>query len=231
MVPCWSWIAGISASVICVQAAGNLHTVCMESKRRTQAERTAATRGALVAAGRRLWAERGYADVGTPEIAAAAGVTRGAMYHQFADKSALFLAVAEAVEGDVTARLGEHVAASGAQDPAAALHAAVDGWLEACEEPEVRQVLLLDGPVVLGWDGFRDMALRYGLGLTEAMLRAAIDAGRLAEQPTRALAHVLLGALDEAALYVATSEDREAARDEVAQVLHALLDGMFRGQL
>jgi AcrR family transcriptional regulator len=203
----------------------------MESKRRTQAERTAATRGALVAAGRRLWAERGYADVGTPEIAAAAGVTRGAMYHQFADKSALFLAVAEAVEGDVTARLGEHVAASGAQDPAAALHAAVDGWLEACEEPEVRQVLLLDGPVVLGWDGFRDMALRYGLGLTEAMLRAAIDAGRLAEQPTRALAHVLLGALDEAALYVATSEDREAARDEVAQVLHALLDGMFRGQL
>ena len=203
----------------------------MESKRRTQSERTAATRGALVAAGRRLWAERGYADVGTPEIAAAAGVTRGAMYHQFADKSALFLAVAEAVEGDVTARLGEHVAASGAQDPAAALHAAVDGWLEACEEPEVRQVLLLDGPVVLGWDGFRDMALRYGLGLTEAMLRAAIDAGRLAEQPTRALAHVLLGALDEAALYVATSEDREAARDEVAQVLHALLDGMFRGQV
>jgi AcrR family transcriptional regulator len=203
----------------------------MASKRRTQAERTAATRGALVAAGRRLWAERGYADVGTPEIAAAAGVTRGAMYHQFADKSALFLAVAEAVEGDVTARLREHVAASGAQDPAAALHAAVDGWLEACEEPEVRQVLLLDGPVVLGWDGFRDMALRYGLGLTEAMLRAAIDAGRLAEQPTRALAHVLLGALDEAALYVATSEDREAARDEVAQVLHALLDGMFRGQL
>ncbi|HKG63124.1 MAG TPA: TetR/AcrR family transcriptional regulator [Solirubrobacteraceae bacterium] len=203
----------------------------MESKRRTQSERTAATRGALVAAGRRLWAERGYADVGTPEIAAAAGVTRGAMYHQFADKSALFLAVAEAVEGDVTARLGEHVAASGAQDPAAALHAAVDGWLEACEEPEVRQVLLLDGPVVLGWDGFRDMALRYGLGLTEAMLRAAIDAGRLAEQPTRALAHVLLGALDEAALYVATSEDREAARDEVAQLLHALLDGMFRGQV
>ena len=203
----------------------------MESKRRTQSERTAATRGALVAAGRRLWAERGYADVGTPEIAAAAGVTRGAMYHQFADKSALFLAVAEAVEGDVTARLGEHVAASGAQDPAAALHAAVEGWLEACEEPEVRQVLLLDGPVVLSWDGFRDMALRYGLGLTEAMLRAAIDAGRLAEQPTRALAHVLLGALDEAALYVATSEDRAAARDEVAQVLHALLDGMFRGQV
>ena len=202
----------------------------MESKRRTQAERSAATRGALVAAARRLFSVRGYAAVGTPEIAAEAGVTRGAMYHQFADKPALFAAVAEAVEADVTARLGEFVVASGAGDPAAALHASVDGWLEACEEPEVRQILLLDGPVVLGWDGFRDMALRHGLGLTEAMLRAAIDAGQLAERPTRALAHVLIGALDEAAMFVATSEDREAARDEVARVLHALLDGVLRGE-
>src|SRR3954468_19883575 len=144
----------------CVQAVCNLRTDCMEVKRRTQAERSAGTRAVLIAAARGLWAERGYAAVGTPEIAAAAGVTRGAMYHQFADKAALFGEVAEAVESDVTARLGEHVAASGAHDPAAALHAAVDGWLAACEEPEVRQILLLDGPVVLGWDGFRDVALR-----------------------------------------------------------------------
>lgn len=199
----------------------------MESKRRTQAERSAATSGALVDAARRLWSARGYAAVGTPEIAAAAGVTRGAMYHQFADKAALFLAVAEAVEADVTARLGDYVAASGARDPLAALHAAADGWLAACEEPEVRQVLLLDGPVVLGWDGFRDVALRHGLGLTEAMLRAAIDAGQIPEQPTRPLAHVIIGALDEAAMYVATAEDRPAALDDVARVLHALLDGML----
>jgi len=199
----------------------------MEIKRRTQIERSAATRGSLVAAARRLWAARGYADVGTPEIAAAAGVTRGAMYHQFADKAALFLAVAEAVESDVTERLGEFVVASGAGDPAAALHAAVDGWLEACEEPEVRQVLLLDGPVVLGWDGFRDMALRHGLGLTEGMLQAAVEAGQLAHQPTRGLAHVLIGALDEAAMYMTTADDRPAAREEVARVLHTLLDGLL----
>ena len=199
----------------------------MEIKRRTQTERSTATRGALVAAARRLWSERGYAAVGTPEIAAAAGVTRGAMYHQFADKAALFLAVAEAVESDLTARLAEHVAASGAGDPAAALHAAIDGWLAACEEPEVRQVLLLDGPVVLGWDGFRDLGLRHGLGLTEGMLRAAIEAGQLPEQPTRGLAHVLIGALDEAAMYVATAQERDAARAEVAHVLHALLDGLL----
>jgi AcrR family transcriptional regulator len=199
----------------------------MEIKRRTQAERSAATRGALIDAARRLWSERGYAAVGTPEIAAEAGVTRGAMYHQFADKAALFSEVAEAVESGVTARLGEYVAASGARDPAAALHAAVDGWLAACEEPEVRQILLLDGPVVLGWDGFRDMALRHGLGLTEAMLQASIEAGQMAPQPTRALAHVLIGALDEGAMYLATAEDRPAARDEVAAVLHALLDGLL----
>ena len=200
----------------------------MEIKRRTQAERSAATRAALIEAARRLWSARGYAAVGTPEIAAEAGVTRGAMYHQFADKAALFAEVAEVVESGVTARLGEYVAASGARDPAAALHAAVDGWLAACEEPEVRQILLLDGPVVLGWDGFRDMALRHGLGLTEAMLRAAIEAGQLKPQPTLALAHVLIGALDEGAMYLATAADRAAARDEVAAVLHGLLDGMFR---
>jgi AcrR family transcriptional regulator len=200
----------------------------MEIKRRTQAERSAATRAALIEAARRLWSARGYAAVGTPEIAAEAGVTRGAMYHQFADKAALFAEVAEVVESGVTARLGEYVAASGARDPAAALHAAVDGWLAACEEPEVRQILLLDGPVVLGWDGFRDMALRHGLGLTESMLRAAIEAGQLEPQPTLALAHVLIGALDEGAMYLATAADRAAARDEVAAVLHGLLDGMFR---
>ena len=199
----------------------------MENKRRTQEDRSAATRGALVAAARRLWAARGYAAVGTPEIAAEAGVTRGALYHQFADKAALFLAVADAVEADVTRRLGEAVVAAGAADPAAALHAATDGWLAACEEPEVRQILLLDGPAVLGWAGFRDMALAHGLGLTEALLQAAMDAGQLAAGPTRPLAHVLIGALDEAAMFVDTAEDREVARAEVAAVLHALLDGLL----
>jgi AcrR family transcriptional regulator len=199
----------------------------MEVNRRTQEERSAATRTALVDAARRLWAERGYAAVGTPEIAAAAGVTRGAMYHQFADKAALFRAVVERVEEDITVRLGESVAAAGARDPAAALRAATDGWLDASQEPEVRQIVLLDAPVVLGWAGFRDVALEHGLGLTEQLLQAAMDAGQLARQPTRALAHVLIGALDEAAMVVATAEDADRARTEVGQVLHGLLDALL----
>jgi AcrR family transcriptional regulator len=197
----------------------------MDVKRRTQAERTAATRGALVDAARELFAARGYAAVGTTEIARRAGVTRGALYHQFEDKAALFAAVAEAVEAALTERLGALVAEAGATDPAGALQAAVGAWLEACEEPEVRQVLLLDAPVVLGWEGLREIAQRYGLGLTEALLQAAVDAGQLRPVPVRALALVLLGALQEAALVL--TADPEAKAD-VAAVLERLLDGLLR---
>ncbi len=198
----------------------------MNVKRRTQAERSAATSAALIAAARPLFAERGYAAVGTPEIARAAGVTRGAMYHQFADKAALFRAVAEAVEADVTRRLAEGVAAGGADDPLAVLHAVVDGWFDACDEPEVRRILLLDAPVVLGWEGVRDLAQEYGLGLTEQLLQAAMDAGQIAPLPLRPLAHVLLGALQEAALVVTAEPD---ARADTARVVHALIDGFAAG--
>ncbi len=201
----------------------------MEVKRRTQEERSAATRAALVAAARPLWAQRGYVEVGTPEIAAAAGVTRGALYHQFSDKAALFLAVVEAVEEDATRRMAEAVTASGATDPASALRAAVDTWLDVSQEPEVRQIVLLDAPVVLGWAGFRDVALKHGLGLTEALLEAAMEAGQLPRLPTRSFAHVLIGALDEAALVIAQAEDPAAARAEVAAVLGKLLDGLLTG--
>ncbi|BBN50675.1 MULTISPECIES: TetR/AcrR family transcriptional regulator [Mycobacterium avium complex (MAC)] len=199
----------------------------MESKRRTQEERSAATRDALIAAARKLWGLRGYTEVGTPEIAAAAGVTRGAMYHQFADKAALFRAVVEAVEQDVMARMGVVVAESGASTPTDAIRAAVDAWLEVSADPEVRQLILLDAPSVLGWAEFRDVAQRYSLGMTEQLLTEAIRAGELAEQPVRPLAHVLIGALDEAAMVIATADDPDRARRETRQVLQRLVDGMF----
>lgn len=195
----------------------------MESKRRTQADRTAATRGALIAAARGLFAQRGYADVGTPEIAATAGVTRGAMYHHFAGKEDVFRAVAVAVEIDVTERLTATVGGAGHTDPLAALHHAARAWLDLCAEPEVRQVLLVDGPTVLGWAAFRDLAMDYGLGLTEALLAACIEAGRLPALPPRALAHVVLGALQEAALMVAADAD---ARADADAVVAALIDGL-----
>lgn len=199
----------------------------MESKRRTQEQRSAATREALIAAARKLWGLRGYADVGTPEIASAAGVTRGAMYHQFTDKATLFREVVEVVEQDVMARMAVVVAESGATTPTAAIRAAVDAWLEVSADPEVRQLILLDAPSVLGWAEFRDVAQRYSLGMTEQMLAEAIRAGQLAEQPVRPLAHVLIGALDEAAMVIATADDPDRTRRETRQVLHRLIDGMF----
>jgi AcrR family transcriptional regulator len=199
----------------------------MENKRRTQEERSAATRDALKGAARRLWAERGYADVGTPEIAREAGVTRGAMYHQFADKTALFLAVLEDVEQRVMGELGAAVAAAGATTPATAIRAAVDGWLTICVDPEVRQIVLLDGPSVLGWQRFRELTQDYSLGMTEQLLTAAVDAGQLPAQPLRPLAHVLVGALDEGAMVIANAADPDGSRREVREVLSRLLDAVL----
>jgi AcrR family transcriptional regulator len=198
----------------------------MESKRRTQAERSAATQEKLIAAARKLWGERGYADVGTPEIAREAGVTRGAMYHQFSDKADLFSAVAEAVEQEVTSRLAERVASAGVRDASSALRAAADGWLMVSQEPEVRQILLVDGPVVLGWERFRDLLQRYGLGLTETLLEAAMREGKLPRRPTRPLAHVVIGALNEAAMYVAAADEPAQAYEEARAIVGDLLAGL-----
>jgi AcrR family transcriptional regulator len=197
----------------------------MNLQRRTQPERSAATRAALVSAARGLLTERGYAGVSTPEIAEAAGVTRGALYHQFADKQALLTAVVEQVEQAVTERLVATVAAHAPADPLAALHIAVDAWLDLCADPEVRQILLLDAPTVLGWESFRDLAASYGLGLTEQLLAAAIAAGQLPDFPARPFAHVLLGALQEAAFAIAAEPESEA---DTRLVVHAILSALAR---
>jgi AcrR family transcriptional regulator len=189
--------------------------------RRTQASRTASTRAALISAARRLFAEHGYGEVGTEQIALAAGVSRGALYHQFADKAELFAAVLELVEVDVTTRLIEvvdAVATRGAQ-PLDLLIAGADAWLDASADPEVRRIALLDGPSVLGWERWREIGMRHGLGLVKSLLMELMDSGGIPQQPVDPLAHTLVGALDEAALYVALAEDPTQARAETDVVL------------
>jgi AcrR family transcriptional regulator len=196
----------------------------MNVKRTKHSERSEATRAALVAAARPLFATRGFAGVGTEEIVRAAGVTRGALYHQFRDKEDLFAAVFEQLEGELAQRTAAAAgAAAGTTDPLVELRVGTNAWLDACTEPEVQRIVLLDAPAVLGWDRWREIGTRYGLGLVEAVLQAAVDAGRLEPQPVRPLAHVLMAAVDEAALYVATAEDTKAARAEVGAVLDRLL--------
>ncbi len=194
----------------------------MHVKQNKHAARSEATRATLVAAARPLFAAQGFAGVGTEEIVRAAGVTRGALYHHFRDKEDLFAAVFEQVEGELMQRIGE-VAGEHAADPRAELRVGAETWLDACAEPEVHRIVLLDAPAVLGRERWREIALRNGLGLVVAALQAAIDAGQIEPQPVEPLAHVLLGAIDEAALYLAAAEDHDVARAEVGAVLDRLL--------
>jgi AcrR family transcriptional regulator len=194
--------------------------------RRTQAERTAATRALLIGAARKLFADKGFADVSTGAIVAAAGVTRGALYHQFDDKAGLFAAVYEEAERDLVADVAEGIAAAQPDDPLEAMRVGARLFLDRCAAPDVQQIVLIDAPAVLGWDGWRAVGVKYGLGVIEAMLAHAIAQGAIPDQPVRPTAHVLLGALDEAALYVSRAADRDQARKEMEAVSDRLLSGI-----
>jgi AcrR family transcriptional regulator len=191
--------------------------------RRTQAERTEATRGALMAAARRLFTERGYDAVGTEEIVRAAGVTRGALYHHFGGKAELLEAVYERLEAESTERVARVVLGSDLESPLEAMRAGIEAFLDECAQPELQRIALHDAPAVLGWDRWREIAAANGLGLIEASLNAAIEAGEIRELPVKPTAHLLMGALDEAAMLVARSPD-PVARAEVTVVLLALLE-------
>ena len=189
--------------------------------------RSQATRRVLVTSARALFGARGYAGVGTEEIVRAAGVTRGALYHQFRDKADLFAAVAEEVEAEISERIA--AGAGAATDPVDALRAGARLFLDACAEPEVERIILLDAPAVLGWEAWRALAGRYGLGLVRLGLQSAMDAGAIVPQPIAPLAHILIGALDEAALYVAGAENPAAAREECAEIFDRIVRGFTAG--
>jgi AcrR family transcriptional regulator len=195
----------------------------MSIPRRTQAERSATTREALIAAARPLFAAEGFGSVGTEAIVRAAGVTRGALYHQFADKTELFAAVFETVEAELTQRIDEVVSNAGTADPVELMKLGAATWMLACTEPEVHRIVLVEAPAVLGYQRWREVGLRYGLGLVQSLLSYAMEVGAIRRQPTEPLAHVLIGALDEAALYVAQAADQQTALTEVTAVLNDLM--------
>jgi AcrR family transcriptional regulator len=186
-----------------------------------QAARSASTRSKLIRAARALFARHGYAAVGTEQIARRAGVTRGALYHQFPAKEDLFLAVYEQVEQELTEKVTSGLA--DLSSPFAAMRQGVKGFLDACRAPEVQRIVLIDGPSVLGWQRWREVADRYGLGLLEGVISAAIDAGEIAPVAAEPLAHLLMGALDEAALLVVRDPD---ATDAVLDAFERLLSGL-----
>jgi AcrR family transcriptional regulator len=199
-----------------------MHTDSTNVKRGTKAAQSEATRAKLVRVARRLFAKKGFATVGTEEIVKKAGVTRGALYHQFEDKKDLFLAVFDQVEGEVAQGIAQR--ALQASDPLDALRVGARLWLDACLDPEVRRIVLIDAPSVLGFQEWREVLGRHGLGLLAAALEGAMDAGAIARQPVMPLAHTITGALDGAALYVAEADDPAAARKEMDPVLERLVE-------
>ncbi len=189
-----------------------------------KAEHTEATRAALLKVARKLFAERGYADSGIEEVAQKARVTRGALYHHFRDKQDLFAAVLENEERSLTGKIA--LAAAKAPDAWARLVAGCEAFLDAALEPAIQRIMLIDAPAVLGWARWREMDANYGLRLTREGLQAAVDEGFIERQPLAPLAHILLGAIDEAAMLTAHAQNPAATKAEVSASIMRLLSGL-----
>ncbi|MGA7671357.1 MAG: TetR/AcrR family transcriptional regulator [Nitrolancea sp.] len=190
------------------------------SNRRTQAERRAQTRAALIEAARTLFGKRGYADVSLEEIVRAAGVTRGALYHHFEDKQDLFRVIVHAIEGEIDESIfcteGEDL--SGLER----FRVAVRVFLEACTRQDVGQILLIDGPSVLGWQEWREIDAVPTLRLLEEGLEELATHGWIAPQPFKLLSHLIYGAVIEAGLYIASTSDPQALPKMHATLEHLL---------
>ena len=193
--------------------------------RTRKAEQSEATRAALLGAARDLFMERGYSGVGTEEIVTRAKVTRGALYHHFRDKKDLFRAVHEQLEAEMAEEIGRQLAAGGAEDPIDLLRTGAGTFLDHCTEP-VARIVLVDSPSVLGWEEWRAIDEKYGLGLILAGLQAGMDSGALRKQPVKPLAHLILAALGEAGMLIANADDPKAVRDQVEPALISLVEGL-----
>ncbi len=183
------------------------------------------TRERIVAAARRLFSERGYADVSTQDVLERAGVSRGAVYHHFAGKRELMQAVMEEIEGELLEGLAGRLA--GVEDPYEQIVVASQGYMDYCvTSDDLRRISLRDGRAALGWTQWREFALSYGLGVTIALVTNAQEAGRLSGDDPETLGHVVLGALIEAATMIAHSDDPAATRERVGRAVAVLIEGL-----
>lgn len=195
----------------------------MTAVRRTQAERSEATTGALVDAARELFANDGYAAISLDAVAARANVTKGAVYHHFDGKRQLF----EAVFAREVAKLTETLVAAYARkkDPWDAFVASCRAFLEECLEPGLQRIVLRDAFAAIGWESMRALEAPL-LDLMEVGIARAVEAGRIAPRPTGPLAHFLFGALCETAMVVARAENQRAAQRKAVAELGRVMAGL-----
>jgi AcrR family transcriptional regulator len=192
----------------------------------TQAERTEVTRGKLIATGRALFAEKGFAATSTEDILGASGVSRGAMYHHFSSKTELFQAVFEAVENDLTNDILASATASGETDPMRILEAGFAAFLDQCRNPEVQRIVMLEGPTVLGWDTWHELDERYAFGTVKFVLTVAAESGRIEPDAVDPLSHLLVGAIMQAGMVVARADDPVAAKVAMVASWNQLLSSI-----
>lgn len=189
-----------------------------------QAERRAATRAAILAAARQAFGLQGFAAVTMDRVAATAGIAKGAVYHHFATKHDLFEAVFEQVSSDLAADVA--AASRGRPDILAAMVAGIRFYFASCSEGERAQVILRDGPAVLGWERWRQIdEAHFGGGIPRS-LTAAMAQGLIARQPVEPLARLLLGAVTEAAMACAGRQDLKAAGDSYAEAMASLIEAL-----
>jgi AcrR family transcriptional regulator len=188
-------------------------------------EKGRATRDALLVAARELFGSQGYDGTSIEAILEAAGVARGALYHHFVNKAELF----DAVLDRETATLAEVVAdaARAVPDPLDSLRAGCDAFLRLALDPAVQRITLLDPPAIVGWQRWREIDRQHTLGGLQAAIRRLADAGRADRSQVEMLAHMLLAAFGEAAMFVATAEDPDEALRSAQQAVDTLLTRLF----
>lgn len=194
----------------------------------TNPEKAASTRAKIIAVARRLFATRGYDGTSTEAVLEESHVSRGALYHHFENKEALFAAVMEAVEADITAATGR--ARANATDPVEALSLAFDSFLGMACETEVRQIVLTDAHSVLGWQKWREIEDRYGLGRLKQALKAIAATGRIRDDMVDVFAHILLASFIEVAFLVARSPDPATAASTGRRAMKQLLERLLLKQ-
>jgi AcrR family transcriptional regulator len=186
------------------------------------------TRVRIVSAARRLFAEKGYAGTSINDLVNAAGVTRGALYHYFRDKAALFAEVFTEVAREMLAHILQ--AATEGDDLWERIRNGREAWLDTCTEPDVYRIMLIDGRSVL--DAKRRRAILASIGSVEAnLIRSAIEllvqSGELPTTiPVEGAATLLTGAFDAAAIAIAEADDKPKARKEIGELLTMLLTAL-----
>ena len=191
-------------------------------ERRTQAERSEATTSLLVREARQLFATRGFAGTSIEDIASAAGVTRGALYHHFPSKEAVFQAVFDAEQAAIGAEV--YSALKRKRGALAKVAAACDEFLTLCLDPEIQQILLVDGPAVLS--DRREMWSSSWLPLMVSGLEKAMEEGSLEPRPATPLAHLIFGGLCQGAIMAVRQEDPTRSINDVRREVKRLIESL-----